>query len=102
MTPEEAKAFVRRHFDEFVNRKDLSAAGRNFAPDYMEHGADAPAGTPPGPEGAKQYLAAVFLRFPDMHVTIEDMIAEGDRVVVRNRWRATNSATGTAWPSAAS
>ena len=89
MTTEEAKAFVRRHFEDFVNRQDLSAADRNFAGDYREHGADAPASTP-GPEGPKQYLAAAFRRFPDIHVTIEDMIAEGDKIVVRNVWRATD------------
>ena len=90
MTSEEAKAFVRRHFEDFVNRQDLSAADRNFAADYQEHGSDVPPGLPPGPTGPKQYLAAAFKRFPDIHVTIEDIIAEGDRVVVRNTWRATD------------
>jgi predicted ester cyclase len=90
MNPEEMKAFVRKHFEDFVNKKDLSAADRNFGPDYVEHGTDAPAGSAPGPEGPKTYLAAAFKRFPDIHVTIEDIIAEGDRVVVRNTWRATD------------
>jgi len=94
MSPEEAKNFVRRHFEDFVNRQDLSAADRNFAADYREHGADAPPGSPPGPEGPKQYLAAAFKRFPDIHVTIEDIIAEADKVVVRNTWRATDSQSG--------
>jgi hypothetical protein len=49
MSAEEAKSFVRRHFEEFVNRQDLSAADRNFAPDYREHGADVPPGLPPVP-----------------------------------------------------
>ena len=90
MNSEEAKAFVRKHFDDFVNRQDLSAADRNFSADYQEHGADVPAGLPPGPEGPKKYLAAAFQRFPDIRVTIEDIIAEGDKVVVRNTWRATD------------
>ena len=90
MTTEEAKAFVRRHFEDFVNRQDLTAADRNFASDYQEHGVDAPLGSEPGPEGPKQYLAAAFRRFPDIRVTIEDIIAEGDKVVVRNVWRATD------------
>ena len=95
MTTSEARQFVRRHFEEFVNRQDLSAADRNFAPDYAEHGSDAPAATARGPEGPKKYLAAAFRRFPDIHVTIEDMIAEGEKVVVRNTWRATDSETNT-------
>jgi predicted ester cyclase len=94
MNPEEAKAFVRRHFEEFVNRQDLSAADRNFAADYQEHGSDVPPGLPAGPSGPKQYLAAAFQRFPDIHVIIEDIVAEGDRVVVRNTWRATDKTTG--------
>ena len=94
MTPEEMKRFVRQHFEDFVNRQDLSAADRNIAPEYHEHGTDAPENSPPGPEGPKRYLAAAFKRFPDIHVTIEDIIAEGDRVVVRNTWRATDNTSG--------
>jgi ketosteroid isomerase-like protein len=94
MTSDEAKVFVRRHFEEFVNRKDLSAADRNFAADYREHGTDAPPNQARGPEGPKTYLAAAFKRFPDIRVTIEDIVAEGDKVVVRNKWRATDSSSG--------
>jgi predicted ester cyclase len=94
MNPEEAKVFVRRHFEEFVNRQDLTAADRNFGADYQEHGSDVAAGLRAGPDGPKQYLTAAFQRFPDIHVTIEDIIAEGDRVVVRNTWRATDRTTG--------
>src|SRR5579871_983592 len=93
-TSKEAKEFVRRHFEEFVNQQDLSSADRNFAGDYQEHGTDVPPGLPAGPNGPKQYLAAAFQRFPDIHVTIEDIIAEADRVVVRNVWRATDHQTG--------
>jgi predicted SnoaL-like aldol condensation-catalyzing enzyme len=91
MSIEENKHFVRNHFEQFVNKKDLSAADRNFAPNYREHGSDASPDSPPGPEGPKPYLAAAFKRFPDIHVMIEDIIAEGDKDVVRNTWRATDS-----------
>jgi predicted SnoaL-like aldol condensation-catalyzing enzyme len=91
MTAEQNKEFVRNHFEEFVNRKNLEIAERNFAPEYQEHGTDAPTDYPPGPAGPKRYLAAAFERFPDIHVTIEDIIAEADRVVVRNIWRATDT-----------
>jgi predicted ester cyclase len=94
MSSEEAKTFVRQHFEDFVNRQDLGAADRNFSADYQEHGADVPPGLPEGPAGPKTYLAAAFQRFPDIHVTIEDIIAEEDKVVVRNTWRATDKTTG--------
>jgi predicted ester cyclase len=77
-----------------VNRQDLSAADRNFARNYQEHGTDVSPGLPPGPEGPKQYLAAAFKRFPDIRVTIEDIIAEGDKVVVRNTWRGSDRDSG--------
>jgi predicted ester cyclase len=59
----------------------------------MDHGADVPPGTPPGPAGAKQYVGGAYKRFPDIHVEIEDLIAEDDKVVVRNRWTGTDSTT---------
>lgn len=91
MTLEGNKQFVRNHFERFVNKRDLSVADANFAPDYKEHGTDVPPAYPAGPEGPKGYLAAAFKRFPDIHVVIEDIIAEGDKVVVRNTWRATDT-----------
>src|SRR5215470_8910976 len=94
MNTDQNKEFVRNHFEEFVNRQNLDIANRNFAPEYKEHGTDAPPDYPPGPEGPKGYQAAAFKRFPDLHVTIEDMIAESDKVVVRNTWRATDSTSG--------
>lgn len=90
----EIKQFVRDHFEQFVNQKNIAIGDINFAPEFIDHGADVPPGTPPGPEGAKQYVSNTLKKFPDMHVTIEDLIAEGDKVVVRNTWRATNPATG--------
>lgn len=91
---EEMKTFIRNHFEEFVNRKNLEIADVNFADDFVDHGADVPPGTPPGPAGAKQYVGNALKRFPDMKVTIEDIVAEQNKVVVRNIWRATDPETG--------
>ena len=94
MTHSEAREFIRNHFEEFVNRKNVEIGRVNFAPEFVDHGADVPPGMPPGPEGAIQYVGGALKRFPDLHVTIEDMIAEDDRVVVRNHWTATDSQNG--------
>ncbi len=94
MTRSEAREFIRNHFEEFVNRKNVDIGNVNFAPNFVDHGADVPAGMPPGPEGAIQYVAGALKRFPDLHVQIEDMIAEDDKVVVRNHWTATDSQSG--------
>ncbi len=95
MTHSEMKAFVQNHFEEFVNRKNLSIGEVNFAPEFVDHGADVPPGTPPGPAGAIQYVGGAYKKFPDLHVTINDIIAEDDKVAVRNTWQGTEAATGT-------
>jgi predicted ester cyclase len=94
MTHSESREFIRNHFEEFVYRKNVNIGNVNFAPDFVDRGADVPPGTPPGPAGAIQYVAGALKRFPDLHVQIQDMIAEDDKVVVRNHWTATDSQTG--------
>ncbi len=91
-TLDEAKAFVRDHFEQFVNQKNIAIGQINFAPGFVDHGADVPPGMPPGPAGAMEYVGKAVKQFPDLHVTIDDIIAEGDKVVVRNTWRATDTA----------
>jgi predicted SnoaL-like aldol condensation-catalyzing enzyme len=95
LTHSEMRDFVRNHFDEFVNRKNPNIGKVNFAPEFVDRGADVPAGLPPGPEGAMQYVGGAYKKFPDLHVEILDLIAEDDRVVVRNHWTGTEAATGT-------
>src|SRR5260370_41720961 len=94
MTHTESREFIRNHFEEFVNRKNVDIGNVNFAPDFVDHGADVPPGTPAGPSGAIQYVAGALKRFPDLHVRIGDMIAEADKVVARNHWTATDSQNG--------
>jgi predicted ester cyclase len=94
MTHAESREFIRTHFEEFVNRKNVDIGNVNFAPNFVDHGADVPPGTPAGPAGAIQYVAGALKRFPDLHVQIEDMIAGDDKVVVRNHWTATDSQNG--------
>jgi predicted SnoaL-like aldol condensation-catalyzing enzyme len=95
MTHSEMKQFVLNHFEEFVNRKNLDIADVNFAPGFVDHGTDVPPGTPPGPAGAKEYVGGAYKLFPDIRVQIMDMIAEDDKVVVRNQWTGTHASNGT-------
>jgi predicted SnoaL-like aldol condensation-catalyzing enzyme len=94
MTHREAREFIRDHFEEFVNKKNVAIGNANFAPNFVDHGADVPPGMPPGPAGAIEYVGGALKRFPDLHVQIDDMIAEDDKVVVRNHWTATDSQSG--------
>jgi predicted ester cyclase len=94
MSLSEMKQFVRNHFEEFVNRKNLDIGNVNFAPEFVDHGADVPPGTPAGPAGAIQYVGGAYKKFPDIRVEILDLIAEADKVVVRNHWTGTEAASG--------
>jgi uncharacterized glyoxalase superfamily protein PhnB/predicted SnoaL-like aldol condensation-catalyzing enzyme len=88
----EAGVVVREYFQRVVNEKDLSACDALLAADYVDH--DAPPDTPPGPASIKAYLAQLFQEYPNMHVTIVDLVAEGNRAAARLEWRATHSQTG--------
>jgi predicted ester cyclase len=89
---EEMKSFVRNHFEDFVNRKKSEVALHNFSDDFVDH--DEPGGIAVGPEAAKTMMEGAYQRWPDLQVEVEDIIAEGDKVVVRNSWHATDLATG--------
>jgi predicted ester cyclase len=87
-TPEYNKEFIKNHFEEFVNRKNHAIALVNFAEDFYDH--DEAGGPAIGPEKAMHMMEGMHKMLPDLHVQIEDIIAEGDKVMVRNIWSATN------------
>jgi predicted ester cyclase len=88
---EEMKQFVRRQFDEFVNRQNPDVIRQTLTADFHDH--DGPGGKASGVEGDRAMMMAMYERMPDLQVTIEDMIAEGDKVMCRNVWRWTDVAT---------
>ena len=58
-----------------------------------------PPGTPAGPEGVKPLLAGLTTTFPDLKLTIEDILQEGDKVVVRARMTGTQKEAFMGFPS---
>ena len=86
MSTEENKANVRRGF-EAVNQKNLAVFDELLTPDIVVHTAST---TNQGLEAYKQVLSMYMTAFPDLHFTIEDMIADGDTVVVRYTTRGTH------------
>ena len=82
MLTEDNKALMRRFIEEVFNKRNLAAIDELIAPNHIDHAAAA-VGLPVGPEGSRQAIGMMLTAFPDMHVTIEDMIAEGDKVVFR-------------------
>ena len=88
MSTEENKAVVRRYV-EALNKQDLAVALECCAPDYVWHGARR-YGVSPDLAGVKQLLTAAMTAFPDAQHVVEDLIAEGDKVVARFTARATH------------
>ncbi len=89
MSTEENKKAVRRVFEEIMNKGDLRAVDELVADDYR---VSEPPGIPPGKEGFRALVNMYRTAAPDLKMTIEDMIAEGDQVATR--WTATGTMTG--------
>jgi predicted ester cyclase len=81
MSIEQNKEIAARMHEEVVNQKKLPALDNYVAADVVWH--DPPPGLAPGMEGFKQFFPMLYAAFPDWHATIEDVIAEGDKVVHR-------------------
>jgi predicted ester cyclase len=88
MSPEENKAVIRRLVDEVWNRANLDAVEELVAPEYGQQG------TVSGPSGLRKNLEGLRTARPDLQYTIDDLVAEGDRVVLR--WHSTGTHTGPA------
>ena len=88
LTADQMKEFVRNHFEDFVNRRNAAVIQQNMTADFYDH--DGPGGKPTGVAGDEQMMIGMYKSMPDLALTIEEMIAEGDKVVCRNTWRWTD------------
>lgn len=84
---EESITLVRRMYEEGWNQGKLEIIDEICAPDYLGVG---PYGDERGPESVKRGVANRRSAFPDIHVTIEDVFAAGDKVVARLTFRGTH------------
>ena len=91
MSTEENKAIVRRFFDEVCNERKLNVADELVAATHTLHDPSIP-GVEPGPEGMKQTISVYQNAFNDAHWAVEDMVAEGDKVVTRWTGHGTHTA----------
>jgi steroid delta-isomerase-like uncharacterized protein len=88
MSTEENKALVRRQVDEMWNQENLAVADEVYATDVIVHGGLP--GQPSGVEAIKQGVKLDRAAFPDFHVTIDDLVGEGDKVVIHATIRGTH------------
>lgn len=77
------KAAVREHYDAVVNAFDAEAVRAQVADDFFDHQANKPMTA----DEVIAHARALQVALGDLHVTIDDIIAEGDRVAVRATWR---------------
>ena len=85
------KDVVGRFIEEVLNQGNVDAAGQFFWEDMVEQ-VPLP-GQGPGLQGLKDVLRGMRAAFPDMHWTIQEQIAEGDKVLSRFEWTGTHRGT---------
>lgn len=91
MLTEENKALVRRFVEEILNQGNMALAPELIAEDYLE--LDPFPGQQPGRVGLIKTITMVRTAFPDLHWTIEEVVAEGQKVAGYGIWRGTHQGT---------
>ena len=86
MLTETNKTVSRRFFDEAFSKGQLNVLDEIIAKDHVNSGPGSLPGLPTGPEGTKQLVTVYRNAFPDVHFTIDEQIAEGEKVITR--WTA--------------
>jgi steroid delta-isomerase-like uncharacterized protein len=90
MSLEDNKALVRYLFDAIWNQGNTTLVDQCVSPDWIAYG-NLPRQEMPGLEGVRRFITTYRTAFPDMHLTIEDQVAEGEKVVTRWTARAIHS-----------
>ena len=85
---------IRQFVEEIWHKGNLGAIDEFIAPDYIRHTSQFREGGRDvhGPEDARKSIAALRASFPDIHFDLEDILAEGDKVVAR--WTCTGTHRG--------
>jgi steroid delta-isomerase-like uncharacterized protein len=91
MSVEENKRIVRRYYEELWNRWDLTLVNEMISEAIVFRGSLGI--TTKGRDGFRQYMTTVQAAFPDFHNGIEDLIAEGDKVVAVLTYTGTHQGT---------
>ena len=91
MSTEENKAIVRRFVDEVQSKGNIDAIDELCSPEFVNH--SAPPRVPSDREGVKQVTAMFRQASPDSYFTVEDMVAEGDKVATRKTFHSTHQGT---------
>ena len=85
------RVVVQRFLEEVINQGRLEQADEIVAEDFVE--LDPLPGQRQGREGLKEVIGMLRAAFPDMHWVVDEMIAEGEKVVTRFTWTGTQQGT---------
>jgi steroid delta-isomerase-like uncharacterized protein len=89
MSAEENKALARRWAEDIMNQRNLDVVDEIYASDFVAHDPTMPEDIR-GVEGRREFYGMYQSAFPDAEITIEDQVAEGDKVVTRWTGRGTH------------
>ena len=92
MSSDDSKQIVLRLFDDVLNGGKVSVIDTLYAPDVVDHSAFP--GQPEGVAGIKAAIGEFLATFDDLTITVEDIFAEGGKVVTRETWQATHKSSG--------
>lgn len=87
---DENKALIHLLFEEGLHQGNLTIIDTIFSPAFVDHSTPQ---QPTGRTGVREYLAAIRTGFPDIQVSIDDLLADGDKVIARTIWRGTHLGT---------
>lgn len=88
MSTEEKKALIQRTID-LINERNFAGIDQMYASSYVRHDPNTPQVR--NREAYKQYVMVLCNIFPDLHFTIEDLLADGEKVVCRFTTAGTHS-----------
>lgn len=88
MLAEQSKAVIRRAYEEIWNQRNVEVVDEIVAEDFLNYAA--PPDRQRGRQGLKEVVRMFESAFPDFRYEVEDVIAEGEKVVVRDVFRGTH------------
>ena len=92
--PPTSTELVRRYFEELINLREYGVCEQIIAEDYLEHAvppfAQAEPGRVNGPRATRESIEWLVMQFPDIHMTIEALVSDGDTIAVRTLSEGTN------------
>jgi steroid delta-isomerase-like uncharacterized protein len=82
------KALIRQFYNDVFNDWNFKKSDELLTADFKDH--DMPPGIPAGPEGFRQFYGMLRTAFPDLRYSVQELIAEDDKVVVQWTWHGTH------------